>query len=84
VAARTLRPKHSDEVRAKIQASMLIRGLQDNFEGKKNLTAGQIKSAEILLRKSVPDLSSIELSSDPDKPVQIVSQIRLVDMAPNE
>lgn len=80
MAARTLRPKHSDEVRAKIQASMLIRGLQDNFEGKKNLTPGQIKSAEILLRKSVPDLSSIELSSDPDKPVQIVSQIRLVDM----
>ena len=80
MAARTLRPKHSDEVRAKIQASMLIRGLQDNFEGKKNLTSGQIKSAEILLRKSVPDLSSIELSSDPDKPVQIVSQIRLVDM----
>lgn len=80
MAARTLRPKHSDEVRAKIQASMLIRGLQDNFEGKKNLTSGQIKSAEILLRKSVPDLSSIELSSDPNKPVQIVSQIRLVDM----
>jgi hypothetical protein len=62
MAARTLRPKHSDEIRAKIQASMLVNALQDNVTGKKKLNAGQIKSAEILLRKSVPDLTATELS----------------------
>jgi hypothetical protein len=80
MAARTLRPKHSDEIRAKIQASMLIRGLHDHFEGKRDLTATQLKSAEILLRKSVPDLSSVEMSTDPDNPFQIVHSIKLVDM----
>lgn len=71
MAARTLRPKHSDEIRAKIQASMLIRGLQDHFEGKKNLSPSQIKSAEILLKKSVPDLSSVQLSGPDGKDVPL-------------
>jgi hypothetical protein len=64
MAARTLRPKHSDEIRAKIQASMLINALHDNVTGKKKLDSGQIKSAEILLRKSVPDLTAVEMSGE--------------------
>jgi hypothetical protein len=64
MAARTLRPKHSDEIRAKIQASMLINGLHDHFTGKRELSNSQIKSAEILLKKSVPDLSSVEMTAD--------------------
>lgn len=45
---------------------MLIRGLHDHFEGKRDLSPTQLKSAEILLRKSVPDLSSVEMKAEMD------------------
>jgi hypothetical protein len=62
MAARKLRIMHSNEVRAKIQVSQLINRLNDNALGKIELTQGQIKSIEILLRKSIPDLSATELT----------------------
>jgi hypothetical protein len=52
---------HTAQVREKIQTSQLINRLQDNAIGEENMTAGQIRSAEILLRKSVPDLQAIEM-----------------------
>lgn len=69
MAARTLRPKHSDEVRAKIQASQLINRLQNHVLGDGKLTATQLKAAEVLLRKSVPDLSRVEMSGPNGQPV---------------
>lgn len=62
MAARTKRIRHDDDTRAKIQASQLVNRLQDNALGnlKVEMTAGQVRSAEILLRKSIPDLSSTE------------------------
>lgn len=75
MAKRTLRPKHSDEIRAKIQASVLIGLLSDHVQGKRDLSATQIRSAEILLKKSVPDLSAVEMSTAADSPfvVQVTS-----------
>jgi hypothetical protein len=52
---------HSKLVRERIQTSQLINRLQDNAIGEETMTAGQIRSAEILLRKSVPDLQAIEM-----------------------
>lgn len=61
MAARIRRP-HQDEVRAKIQASQLINVLQNHALGVTGeLPQTRIKAIEILLRKSIPDLSSIEL-----------------------
>lgn len=59
-----LRQRHSDAVRAKIQASQLINRLQGHVNGTVNMTPSQVKAAEILLRKSVPDLCSMELSGE--------------------
>ncbi len=39
---------------------MLINRLNDNAFGKIELTASQLKSIEILLKKTVPDLKAIE------------------------
>ena len=64
MAARTLRPRHQDEIRAKIQTSQLVNRLTDCAVGKIELRPDQIKSIEILLRKSMPDLSAIEHSGD--------------------
>lgn len=62
MAARTNRVVQNQKIREKIQAGMLIKGLHDHFEGKRELSATQLKSAEILLRKSVPDLSAVEMT----------------------
>jgi hypothetical protein len=76
MAARTRRVGHDDATRQKIQTSQLINRLQANAMGEIELTQGQIKSIEVLLKKSLPDLSSIEVSGDGDKP--IVNEIRMV------
>jgi hypothetical protein len=52
-------------VRAKIQASVIIRRLHDCLMGKVALTSEQIRAAQILLAKSVPDLQRTE-HSGPD------------------
>lgn len=58
MAAR-LRARHQDEVRAKIQASQLINRLTKHALGETEMTATQVKAAEILLKKSMPDLSQV-------------------------
>lgn len=52
----------TDEWRAKIKSSMLVNRLMENALGEleKEMTTGQIKSAEILLKKTFPDLTSAE------------------------
>lgn len=71
---------HSDEVRSKIQASQLINVLQDHALGRsdKDLSITRMKAIEILLRKSVPDLSSVTISGDPEAPIKAVHRIELV------
>jgi hypothetical protein len=64
MAARTLRPKHSEDIRRKIQASVLIDFLTKHVKGERDMTPSQIRSAEILLKKSVPDLVSTEMTLD--------------------
>jgi hypothetical protein len=65
MAAR-LNRRHQDSVRAKIQASQIINRLYDNLEGKVELSSGQIKSAEILLSKSIPSLQNVTLTGGED------------------
>ena len=83
MAARTLRPRHQDEVRTKIQASQLLNRLQNHALGKPDekpveLSTTQIKAIEILLRKTLPDLSSVELTGDPNRPVEMNMTVELV------
>lgn len=61
MAAR-LNKLHSAEVRAKIQASQLINVLQAHaLTGEGELSPTRLKAIEILLRKSVPDLTAMTL-----------------------
>lgn len=63
MAAR-LRPQHQEDVRAKIQTSQLINRLQDHALGVVELTKSQVSAIQILLRKTIPDLSATELSGN--------------------
>jgi len=63
MAAR-LRSTHQEGVRAKIQTSQLVNRLQDHALGELELSKSQIKAIEVLIRKTLPDLSATELSGN--------------------
>lgn len=77
MAAR-IRKQHQDEIRAKIQASQLVNRLTGHALGEFELSATQIRAIEILLKKSVPDLASIEVTGDEENPLHMVGRIELV------
>ena len=65
MAAR-LNRRHQDFVREKIRASQIINHLQNHIDGEVDMSATQLKAAEVLLRKALPDLKATEFSTDPD------------------
>lgn len=78
MAAR-LRKTHQDDVRLKIQASQLINVLQNHALGlKEELSPSRIKAIEILLRKSIPDLQSVEMSGPEGGPVEVTRIERVI------
>ena len=83
MAARTQRTNLDSKWREKIQTSMLINRLMQNALGKlkTEMTPGQVRAAEVLLRKSLPDLSATTVSGDPDRP--LIHEVRetIVDPA---
>ena len=69
MAAR-INKRHSEEVRARIQTSQLINVLQDHaLTGEGEMPPTRMKAIEILLRKSIPDLSSVTIGGDADNPL---------------
>ena len=67
MAARKLKrgmPYHTDEVRAKIQASNLITRLHKHIFENLELSLSQIRAIDILLKKCIPDLTSTTITSD--------------------
>ncbi len=60
MAARTNRPHHSAPDRERIQTSQLINRLQQCALNELELRSDQLKSIEILLAKSMPNLASVE------------------------
>jgi len=65
---------HTSEVRKKIQTSQLMTRLSTNaLSAEEIMTPGQIRSAEILLKKAVPDLSAVNVEPDSDGELQTYS-----------
>lgn len=63
--ARTLRPRHQDEIRTKIQTSQLVNVLENHALGKtEELSNSRLKAIEILLSKTLPNLQSIDMKAD--------------------
>lgn len=60
--ARTKKIRHDENTRAKIKVSQIMNRLQKHIDGDVELANSQVKAAEILLRKSLPDLQSVELT----------------------
>jgi hypothetical protein len=66
MAARTLKPRHQDEIRAKIQGSAIIHRLMECHKGNLVLTDQQVSCGKILLNKVLPDLKAVEMTGDLD------------------
>lgn len=82
MAAR-LNGAHQADIRAKIKTSQLVNRLQDfALEGKDPKTGNpmeidpaRLKAIEILLRKSLPDLSAVTISGDAEQPLTITVRL---------
>lgn len=64
----------SDQTRSRIQTSMLLNRLTDHVDGKVEMTNSQVRAADILLRKALPDLQSVEMTGRDGDAMQIVIQ----------
>jgi hypothetical protein len=81
MAGRPIGKLHQEDVRRKIQASQLVNVLQEHaLTGEGEFSITRMKAIEILLRKSVPDLSAITVTGDEDNPVHVVGSIKLVPL----
>lgn len=58
-----------DSWRDKIQATQIFNRLIECFEGKVNLSAQQVKVADIILKKIVPDLQRSEITGKDGKDI---------------
>jgi len=74
---------HPDEVRRKIQTSQLLNRLHSHAFGEVDLTAQQVRSIEILLRKVLPDVSTVTLRGD-ESGGPIVTRVELVAGSPDD
>ena len=62
--ARKKRLQCADNTREKIKVSMLLKRLTDHILGTVELSPTQVQAAKILLGKTLPDLSSINLDAN--------------------
>ena len=65
--AKLLHPARVDEMREKIKATLIINKLENHILIGDEMSASQVSAALGLLRKAVPDLSSVELKGTGEK-----------------
>lgn len=71
MAARKLRPKHTDEIRNKIRASQLVNRLENHVFGEVEMNSTQVTAALGLLKKCVPDIQAVTHSGDENHPIEM-------------
>jgi hypothetical protein len=77
LAARS-RLQHQEEVKKRIQTSQIVNRLNAQALDKIKMTPMAVKAAEILLRKTIPDLKAIEHTGDIDMSLRVEGIKRVV------
>ena len=72
MAARTRKVRHDDETRRRIQTSQLINRLENHVLSNTEMSSTQLRAAEVLLRKTLPDVSSVEMTGEDSGPIKMV------------
>ena len=83
MAAHRHSPRLTEEWRARIKTGVLLNNLQSYADGKRDMSRGQVAAALGLLKKTLPDLSSTEISGRDGIPLQ-VSIIKFNDLPEDE
>ena len=68
----------TDAHRDKIKNSNILSYLLRHIEGKRDMSPTQVQAALALLKKTLPDLSSVEHKGSDTDPVNIAHTIRLI------
>jgi hypothetical protein len=74
MAARTVKINHDERTRTKIKTSQLLNRLNDHVFSEAKVSNTQLKAIEILLRKTLPDLSAVTMSGSDGGPLQVMVQ----------
>jgi hypothetical protein len=72
MAARIRKTKLTDEWKARIQAGVILDRLVKHVNGEVDMSSSQIKAADILLRKTIPDLARTEVTGMDGEPQEMV------------
>ena len=72
MAARKKVLKLSNEWRERIRSGMIMYRLEQAALGKLEIPSNQLKAAEILLRKTIPDLAKTEITGKDNGPQEHV------------
>lgn len=64
---------HDEQTRNRIKTSQLVNRLHQNAFGEIELTQGQIKSIDILLKKALPDLQAVTHNGNVD--LKVVGEV---------
>ena len=71
----------SENTRKRIQCTQIVNRLQKHVDGEVDMSATQVRAAEVLLRKVLPDLSSIDMDASVEGKL-IVNIVRHADVDP--
>ena len=72
------RPGHSERDKQRIRASQLLNSLARFANGKSKMTSAQVQAARVVIGKVIPDLKSVEVTGDPEKPLEQSLTVRFV------
>jgi hypothetical protein len=64
MAARSRKLELDKKWREKIRTSMLINRLSNHVAGRIEMSSSQVRAAEVLLKKNLPDLSATDITGD--------------------
>lgn len=79
MAARKRRLVLSDEWKERISAGCIMDRLLKHVNGELNMESTQVKAADILLKKIVPDLARSEITGKDGKDLTITSRHEFLD-----
>jgi len=72
MAARKNTPRLSNEWRERIKSGVILSRLEQAALGEIEMTPSALKAAEIVLRKTLPDLARTEVTGDEGGPQELV------------
>ena len=80
--AERIRKRHDESTRAAIQVRQIVNRLQKHIDGAVEMSTTQIRAAEILLKKTLPDLS--QATMDVGMSESFLSYLKALNARPTE